>query len=232
MIEKVKRYLRRAAIAAVLLVIFVIPAGFYIVMRLGWPPVIGNLLAARSMTAYAAQIYPDWTPEGGWASYNLVDNGYDLSFSEGGEARLLGYAKGVVQDREREEALREELEIDKIIRVNGLWLPDRLITDWGVRWPAKTPDRPRITVDVTFYDSSDVPVPDKAAMREKMAEEAMRAYEALSPATPIHTFSVRYCHRGVRGAHNELVWNIIRVELPEGERLTREEILSGELDAG
>ena len=72
MIEKVKRYLRRAAIAAVLLVFFVIPAGFYIVMRLGWPPVIGNLLAARSMTAYAAQIYPDWTPEGGWASYNLL----------------------------------------------------------------------------------------------------------------------------------------------------------------
>lgn len=230
--EKIKEYLCRFIIAAFLLVFLMIPLCLYTYMRLGWPPVIGNLLAARSMTAYAAQIYPDWTPEGGWASYNLVDNGYDLSFSEGGEARLLGYAKGVVQDREREEALREELEIDKIIRVNGLWLPDRLITDWGVRWPAKTPDRPRITVDVTFYDSSDVPVPDKAAMREKMAEEAMRAYEALSPATPIHTFSVRYCHRGVRGAHNELVWNIIRVELPEGERLTREEILSGELDAG
>ena len=97
MIEKVKRYLRRAAIAAVLLVIFVIPAGFYIVMRLGWPPVIGNLLAARSMTAYAAQIYPDWTPEGGWASYNLVDNGYDLSFSEGGEVRSLGYAKRILR---------------------------------------------------------------------------------------------------------------------------------------
>lgn len=228
MIEKVKRYLRRAAIAAVLLVFFVIPAGFYIVMRLGWPPVIGNLLAARSMTAYAAQIYPDWTPEGGWASYNLVDNGYDLSFTDGAQSHSLGYANGVVQDREREEALREELEIEKVLRVNGLWLPGRY-TYWGVRWPAKTPDRPQITVDVDFYDSADTPVPDEAAMREKMADEAMRAYEALSPACPIHSFSVRYCHVANREQHNRNVWNIIQVRLPEGEGLSREDILSGAL---
>ena len=229
MIEKVKRYLRRAAIAAVLLVFFVIPAGFYIVMRLGWPPVIGNLLAARSMTAYAAQIYPDWTPEGGWASYNLVDNGYDLSFTDGAQSHSLGYANGVVQDREREEALREELEIEKVLRVNGLWLPGRY-TYWGVRWPAKTPDRPQITVDVDFYDSADTPVPDEAAMREKMADEAMRACEALAPVTPIHRFSVRYCHRGIPAEHHRNVWNIIRAELPEGKGLTREDILSGALE--
>lgn len=229
MIEKVKRYLRRAAIAAVLLVIFVIPAGFYIVMRLGWPPVIGNLLAARSMTAYAAQIYPDWTPEGGWASYNLVDNGYDLSFTDGAQSHSLGYANGVVQDREREEALREELEIEKVLRVNGLWLPGRY-TYWGVRWPAKTPDRPQITVDVDFYDSADTPVPDEAAMREKMADEAMRACEALAPVTPIHRFSVRYCHQGSSAEHQGNVWNIIRVELPVGKGLTREDILSGALE--
>ena len=229
MIEKVKRYLRRAAIAAVLLVIFVIPAGFYIVMRLGWPPVIGNLLAARSMTAYAAQIYPDWTPEGGWASYNLVDNGYDLSFTDGAQSHSLGYANGVVQDKEREEALREELEIEKVLRVNGLWLPGRY-TYWGVRWPAKTPDRPQITVDVDFYDSADTPVPDEAAMREKMADEAMRACEALAPVTPIHRFSVRYCHQGSSAEHQGNVWNIIRVEFPVGKGLTREDILSGALE--
>ena len=229
MIEKVKRYLRRAAIAAVLLVFFVIPAGFYIVMRLGWPPVIGNLLAARSMTAYAAQVYPDWTPEGGWASYNLVDNGYDLSFTDGAQSHSLGYANGVVQDREREEALREELEIEKVLRVNGLWLPGRY-TYWGVRWPAKTPDRPQITVDVDFYDSADTPVPDEAAMREKMADEAMRACEALAPVTPIHRFSVRYCHQGSSAEHQGNVWNIIRVELPVGKGLTREDILSGALE--
>ena len=230
MIEKVKRYLRRAAIAAVLLVFFVIPAGFYIVMRLGWPPVIGNLLAARSMTAYAAQIYPDWTPEGGWASYNLVDNGYDLSFTDGAQSHSLGYANGVVQDREREEALREELEISKALRVNGLQLPDRYTAYWGVRWPAKAPDQPRITVDVDFYDSADTPVPDEAAMREKMADEAMRACEALAPVTPIHRFSVRYCHQGSSAEHQGNVWNIIRVELPVGKGLTREDILSGALE--
>lgn len=230
MIEKVKRYLRRAAIAAVLLVIFVIPAGFYIVMRLGWPPVIGNLLAARSMTAYAAQIYPDWTPEGGWASYNLVDNGYDLSFTDGAQSHSLGYANGVVQDRERAEALREELEINKALRVNGLWLPDRYTAYWGVRWPAKAPDQPQITVDVDFYDSADTPAPDEAAMREKMADEAMRAYEALAPVTPIHRFSVGYCHRGISAEHHGNIWNIIRVELPEGMGLAREDILDGTLE--
>ena len=91
--EKTKAYLRRFIIAA-----------FFLVFLM-----IGNLLAARSMTSYAAQVHPDWTPEDGWASYNLVDNGYDLSFTDGAQSHSLGYANGVVQDKEREEALREEL---------------------------------------------------------------------------------------------------------------------------
>ncbi len=226
---KAKRHFRTAAIAAVLLVFLVIPVCLYIVLRLGFPPVIGNLLAARNMSDYAAQIHPEWTAEGGWAGYNLVSNGYNLSFTEGNQSHSLGYANGMVQDREREEALREELEISKVLRINGLWLPDRYTAYWGVRWSEKTPDRPRVTLDVTFYDSSDAPVPDEAAMRERMAEEAMRAYEALSPVTPIHAFSIRYCHRGIVGQHKELVWNIIRVELSEGEGLTSEDILSGTL---
>ena len=95
--EKTKAYLRRFIIAAFFLVFLMIPLCLYTYMRLGWPPVIGNLLAARSMTSYAAQVHPDWTPEDGWASYNLVDNGYDLSFSEGGEVRSLGYAKRILR---------------------------------------------------------------------------------------------------------------------------------------
>lgn len=227
--EKTKKYLRRFIIAAFFLVFLMIPLCLYTYMRLGWPPVIGNLLAARSMTSYAAQVYPAWTPEGGWASYNLVSDGYDLSFTDGAQSHSLGYADGVIQDREREEALREELEISKVLRVNGLWLPGRY-TYWSVCWPAKTPDQPRITVDVDFYDSADTPVPDEAAMREKMADEAVRAYEALAPATPIHRFSVRYCHRGIPAEHHRNVWNIIRAELPEGKGLTREDILSGALE--
>ena len=225
--EKAERYFPTAVKAAVLLVFLVIPICSYIVLRLGFQPVIGNLLAAQNMTNYAAQIHPAWTAEGGWAGYNLVSDGYNLSFTEGEQSHSLGYANGMVQDREREEVLREELEISKMLRINGLWLPDRYMTYWGVRWPAKTPDRPQITLDVTFYDRLDAPVPDEAAMREQMAEEAMRAYEPLSPVAPIHAFSVRYCHPGIEGRHGGLVWNIIRVELPEGECLT--DILSGML---
>lgn len=227
--SKVKKYLSIFAITAFFLVFLVIPVCLYTVLRLGFPPVIGNLLSARAMTSYAAQVHPDWTPEGGWANYNLVVDGYDLSFSDGTASHSLGYANGVVQDEEREEALREELEIDKALRINGLWLPDRRTTYWSARWPAKTPDKPRISVTVEFYDSADVPVPGEAAMREKMADEAVRAYEALSPAAPIHRFSVRYCHQGVSAEHHGNVWNIIQMELPEGKVLTREDVLGGKL---
>ena len=226
--SKFKKYFQIFAITAFFLIFLVIPVCLYTVLRLGFPPVLGNLLAARNMTAYAAHVHPDWTPEGGWANYNLVVDGYDLSFSDGVVSHSLGYANGVVQDSEREEALREELEIDKTLRVNGLWTPGRT-TYWSVRWPAKTPDKPRITVDVDFYDDANIPVPDEAAMREKMADEAMKAYEALSPVTPIHRFSARYCHQGVSVKHHGNVWNIIRAELPEGETLTREDILGGKL---
>lgn len=227
---KFKKYLPIFAVTAFFLVFLVIPVCLYTVLRLGFPPVIGNLLAARNMTSYAAQVHPDWTPEGGWANYNLVDDGYDLSFTGGTQSHSLGYANGVVQDSEREEALREELEIDKTLRVNGLWTPGRT-TYWSARWPAKTPDQPWIRVDVDFYDSADSPIPDETSMRERMADEAMRTYEVLSSVTPIHRFSVRYCHQGVSAEHHGNVWNIIRVELPKGEALTREDILGGKLTA-
>lgn len=226
--ETVTRYLRWFIIAAVLLVFLILPLCLYTVLRLGFPPVIGNLIAARGMTSYAAQVYPNWMPEGSWANYNLVDGNYWLSFSDGLLSYSLGYANGMVRDEVREEALREELEISKVLRINGLWLPSRY-TYWGVCWPAKAPDQPRIRVDVDFYDSADSPIPDEAAMRERMADEAMRAYGALSPVTPIHRFSVRYCHQGVSAEHHGNVWNIIRTELPAGEGLTREDILAGKL---
>lgn len=180
------------------------------------------------MTSYAAQVHPDWTPENGWAGYNLVDGDYWLSFSDGSRPYSLGYANGMVRDEVREEAMREELEIDKALRVNGLWCPNRY-TYWYARWPVRTPDQVRVTVDVTFYDGADIPVPDEAAMREKMADEAMRAYETLSLVTPIQSFSVQYCHDRIAYEHNGNVWNIIRTELPEGTVLTREAVLSGEL---
>ena len=227
--SKFKKYFQIFAITAFFLIFLVIPVCLYAVLRLGWPPVIGNLLAARGMTSYAAQVYPDWTPEGGLANYNLVVNGYDLTFTDGAQSHSLGYAKGVVQDSEREEALKAELDIARTLRVNGLHNSGQYYIYWSARWPAKIPDQPRITVDVDFYDSADTPVPDEAVMREKMADEAMRVYGALSPVTPIHRFSVRYCHQGVSAEHHGNVWNIIRLELPEGKAMTREAILSGTL---
>lgn len=227
--DRLKKYLRIFAITAFFLIFLVIPVCLYTVLRLGFPPVIGNLLSARAMTSYAARIHPDWTPEGGWANYNLVVDGYDLSFSDGTASHSLGYANGVVQDEEREEALREELEIDKALRVNSLWLPDRCTTYWSVRWRSDNPEQPFISVTVDFYDSANTPIPDECTMRERMADEAMRAYEALSPSAPIHSFSVRYCHQGVAAEHHGNVWNIIYLELPEGKTLTRDKVLSQRL---
>ena len=162
-----KEKLFKLITAVFLLVFFVAPVCLYTVARLGFPPVVGNLLAARSMASYAAQAHPDWTPEGGWANYNLVVDGYGLSFTDGMRSHSLGYANGVVQDSGREEALEAEFDIAKALRINGLHNSGEYHVYWSARWPAKTPDQPQITVVVDFYDSADTPVPDEAAMREK-----------------------------------------------------------------
>lgn len=100
--ESVTRYLRWFIIAAVLLVFLILSLCLYTLLRLGFPPVIGNLLSARAMTSYAAQVHPDWTPEGGWAVYNLEDGYYWLSFTEGGQSYSLGCADGMIWDKVRE----------------------------------------------------------------------------------------------------------------------------------
>jgi len=227
--EKFKNKLRILVIAALILILL-FPFCLYAVLYFGFPPVIGNLLSAGAINSYAAQVYPDWISEGNWAGYNLVDDGYNLSFTEGAQSHWLGYSKGVVQDEEREAALRAELEIDKTLRLNGSHNSDRYYVYWSARWSAKQPEQPLISVDVTFYDSSDAPIPDEAAIREKMADRGMEVYHALSPVTPIHTLSVRYCHQGIKEEGKPgNYWHIIRTHLPEGTALIREEILSGEL---
>ena len=130
---KAKQYLRRFVIAVFFLVFFAAPVCLYTVVRLGFPPVIGNLLAAWSMTSYAAQAHPDWTPEGGWANYNLVVDGYSLSFTDGMRSHSLGYANGVVQDSGREEALEAEFDIAKALRINGLHNSGGYHVYWSAR---------------------------------------------------------------------------------------------------
>ena len=103
----------------------------YSIMAMGFPPIVGNLAAARAMRKYAAQIYPEWKAEGNWAGYNLVDDGYYLNFSNGEGSYTLGYAwpEDRVNDTAREEDLLAQAEVDRAIRMNGLWVPDRLTTD-------------------------------------------------------------------------------------------------------
>ena len=105
------------------LLLLVGPLIVFVLLSLGFPPVIGNLMAARAMKEYAAQVHPEWRAQGHWAGYDLVGGGYYLSFSDGGEKRSLGYGGLVVEDKEREEALRKKLYIDSVIRRTGLWVP-------------------------------------------------------------------------------------------------------------
>lgn len=227
--ESVTRYLRWFIIAAVLLVFLILPLCLYTLLRLGFPPVIGNLLSARAMTSYAAQVHPDWTPEGGWAVYNLEDGYYWLSFTEGGQSYSLGCADGMIWDKVREEALWEELELSKALRMNGLRQPGKFETHWYTSWSAAAPEQASASVFVYVYEDADAPVLTQAACKEEMAEQLMAVCEVLAPAGPIRFLSLsRYRHTGPQ---EEDPWErtTLQVELYEGEVLTREAVLSGEL---
>ena len=227
--ETLTKWLRRGLLAAFLLVFVIGPVCLYALLRLGWPPVIGNLSAAGKLRAYAAQVYPDAEPEGFWAGYNLVDGCYSLDIQgPGGESRTLRYDADsrLVRDDRREEALQRELEIGK--RINGLQGPE-LYCYWWAAWDYRAPETPLVTLRADFRDPADAPIPDEAAMREKMADRAMELYEALSPVTPVHKVSVHYGHDALRPKAG-LLWYWINVTLPEDTPLTREMVLSGELE--
>lgn len=226
--EKLPKRLGRGLVSAVLLALILGPLCLYALLRLGWPPVIGNLSAAGKLRTYAAQVYPDAEPEGCWAGYNLVDGCYYLDFRDpGGEIRALRFGGGFVRDGEREEALRRELEIDKALRMNGF---QRGGAYWWARWDCRTPEAPLVTLRLDFRDGKDVPLPEENDMREIMADRAMAYYQALSPVTPVHTVSVHYGHDAMEEAKSRgLQWYWITVDLPEDTPLTREMVLSGEL---
>ena len=214
--------------AALLLLLVIAPLCLYALLRLGWPPVIGNLSAAGKLKTYAAQVYPDAEPEGFWAGYNLVDGCYSLNFlGPSGESHSLRYNAGtaLVRDYRREEALRGTLEIDKALRMNGL---QRAGIYWWVSWDYREPETPLVTIRQDFRDPETAPVPDEAAIREKLADRAMELYEVLSPVTLVYKVSVYYGHDALR-PDARLLWYWISVELPEDTPLTREMVLSGKL---
>lgn len=222
-----KRRGRLGRAAACLLVIFavcILADG-----RVGWFPVMGNLVSAARMRTYAAQVYPEAEAEGCWAGYNLVDGFYSLDFQDpGGEIRSLRYGAGRVTDRQRSEALEQELDTGRAFRMNGLWR-DGYRCYLGTSWSPRTPEEVHVFLRVDVYDPLEAPVPGEEAMRERMASEIMKAYNALSPLMPVHTVSVHYSHQAQSDERGGCLWHSITVDLPEDTPLTEEMILSGTL---
>ena len=110
----------KAALIIFLALIVLVPLAVYSIMAMGFPPIVGNLAAAQVIRKYAAQVYPEWEPEGIWAGYNLVDDGYYLNFSDGEETYTLGSAwpEDRVKDTAREEELLAQAEVERAIVQN------------------------------------------------------------------------------------------------------------------
>ncbi|MCI8970397.1 MAG: hypothetical protein HFF99_02920 [Oscillibacter sp.] len=195
----------------------------------GWFPVLGNLVSAARMRSYAAQVYPDLKPEGLWARYDPEDGNYFLTFTlkNGGGGRSLYYNldAGLVTDERRRTVLRKELGIAEHPQVNG----NRAY--WDARWDPGDPDTPVVSIRLDVCDSRSAPVPAGEAMRAVMADRAMELYGELSPRTPVHTVSVHYSHEAQEDKRGGSLWYSITVELPEDTPLTREMVLSGELES-
>ena len=62
----------KAALIIFLALIVLIPLAVYSIMAMGFPPIVGNLAAAQVIRKYAAQVYPEWEPEGIWAGYDTI----------------------------------------------------------------------------------------------------------------------------------------------------------------
>ena len=214
---------------AFLLSIPLIPALLILVLYWGWPPVIGNLTAARAMDKYAAQVYPTWQAEDIWAGFNLVDDGYYQEFSDGEAQHSLSsnWTGSMVWDDEREKAYRRERGINEALRQINAGYGYAMF--W-VNWSAGAPDSPYVTLRIDLTDHAEDPVPDEAAMREKMAVRALEVYNAIAPLTPVHKFAVLYHHPGLDDEDVlGMQWHRIEVDLSDERSLAREDILYGTL---
>ena len=210
------------ALTIFLALIVLIPLGIYSIMAMGFPPIVGNLAAARAMRKYAAQTYPEWKAEGNWAGYNLVDDGYYLNFSNGEGSYTLGYAwpEDRVKDTAREEDLLAQAEVDRAIRMNGLWVPDRLTTSCTVLWASKDPDTPLISVTCRFYTEPELA---EAIVREQIADVGMKAYEALSDVVTINRISI---HCGQQDIEKGITWTVLALDLEKDVAVTRDLLLT------
>ena len=212
----------KAALIIFLALIVLVPLAVYSIMAMGFPPIVGNLAAAQVIRKYAAQVYPEWEPEGIWAGYNLVDDGYYLNFSDGEETYTLGSAwpEDRVKDTAREEELLAQAEVERAIRINGLWIPDQLTTSCTVRWASKEPDTPLISVTCRFYTEPELA---EAIVREQIADVGMKAYEALSDVVTINRISI---HCGQQDIERGISWTVLNLDLGKDVSVTRDLLLT------
>ena len=88
-----------------------------------------------------------------------------------------------------------------------------------------------VEIRIDFGDRNSAPVPEEAAMRAAMADRAMALYAELSPRTPFHSVSVHYSHEAQEDERGGSLRHSITVGLPDGTPLTREMVLSGNLES-
>ena len=206
--------------------LLMVPLLVYAVLRMGWPPVIGNVTAAHAMRSYAAEAHPEWEAKGAWAGYNLVNDDYGLNFTYGELHCDRHNGLWLVRDERRENALRSELGISWRLKEGGE-LPDYV--RWNAGWRPGNAETPYISLRVDCSSEPGDPVPTEEAMREIMADHALEVYGRVAPAAAVDHFSVYYTHHAVNAEHGGTEWNSITVDLPEGTALTREQILSAPL---
>lgn len=204
----------------------IVPLLIYAVLRMGWPPVIGNVTAAHAMRTYAAGAHPEWEAKGVWAGYNLVNDAYGLNFTYGELHYDRKNGLWLVRDERREDALRSELGITWRLKEGGE-LSDYV--RWNAGWRPGDAETPYISLRVDCSSKPGDPVPTEEAMREIMADHALEVYDRVAPAAAVDRFSVWYTHHAVNAEHGRAEWHSITVELPEGTTLTREQILSAPL---
>lgn len=205
-----------------------VPLLVYAVLRMGWPPVVGNLTAAGAMRSYAAEAHPEWEAKGAWAGYNLVNGDYGLDFTYGELHYDRKNGIWLVRDERRENALRSELGITWRLKEGGE-LSDYV--RWNAGWRPGDAETPYISLRVDCSSEQGDPVPTEEAMRAIMADHALEVYNRVAPAAAVDRFSVYYTHHAANAENGRTGWHSITVDLPEGAALTREMVLSGKLES-
>ena len=223
-----KKHVGISLLVLVPVLFIMVPLLLYAVLLMGWPPVIGNLIAAGAMRNYAAEAHPEWEAKSAWAGYNLVDDDYGLDFTYGELHYDRDNGLWLVRDERRKDALRSELGIGWRLKEGGE-LPDYV--RWNAGWRPGDAETPYISLRVDCSSEQGDPIPTEEAMREIMADHALDVYNRVAPAAAVDRFSVYYTHHAVNAEHGKTRWHSITVELPEGTALSREMLLSGKLES-